>query len=101
MSPAASAMPERCPRCGSAFACGMNTGNCWCAQLPPLAQAAGAAAELVRLPASCLCPACLRALLSGAGGSADSAAGCSDAGASDAGASDAGTPGADTPYAGA
>lgn len=82
----------------------MNTGNCWCAQLPPLAQAAGAAAELVRLPASCLCPACLRALLSGAGGSADSAvddsaAGCSDAGASDAGASDAGTPYADTPYA--
>ncbi len=44
-----------CVRCGAAFACGANTGACWCAE------------EDFRLPMpaagsdeDCLCPACLR-----------------------------------------
>jgi hypothetical protein len=50
------AYPDTCPRCGAAFACGIGTGSCWCAQLPPLA------ALPEDLPAACLCPACLREL---------------------------------------
>lgn len=47
---------DSCPRCGARFACGIATGQCWCATLPLLAP----------LPAglrpTCLCPACLSEL---------------------------------------
>ena len=44
-----------CARCGTVFACGAGTGDCWCAHEAyrlPLTEA-GAAED-------CLCPACLR-----------------------------------------
>jgi len=47
---------ETCPRCGASFACGVASGHCWCAQLPPLA------ALPAHAQTSCLCPACLREL---------------------------------------
>jgi hypothetical protein len=56
-----------CSRCGAGFACGMTDDGarnepCWCMQLPILPLEAflavgGDAAE------SCLCPACLHALV--------------------------------------
>jgi nicotinate-nucleotide--dimethylbenzimidazole phosphoribosyltransferase len=49
--------PSRCPRCGGAFACGIASGACWCAQLPALREPPAG------LGAACLCPACLRELL--------------------------------------
>jgi nicotinate-nucleotide--dimethylbenzimidazole phosphoribosyltransferase len=49
--------PSRCPRCGGPFDCGIASGACWCAQLPALLE------RPAGLPAACLCPACLRALL--------------------------------------
>ncbi|MCC6172284.1 MAG: cysteine-rich CWC family protein [Gammaproteobacteria bacterium] len=53
----ADALPTQgCARCGASFACGMSTGRCWCAQLPPLP------ALPVHVQPSCLCPACLREL---------------------------------------
>lgn len=60
-SPARGAL--RCPRCGRTFECGMQAGTtrCWCADLPPLDPVPGE---------SCLCPACLRAALDAAPGSA-------------------------------
>jgi hypothetical protein len=50
-----------CSGCGAAFRCGMTAGDaqCWCYSLPhivPLPTANAAAA-------SCLCPACLQALM--------------------------------------
>lgn len=49
-------MPDSCPRCGARFACGIDSGRCWCAGLPALA------ALPDDLPPACLCPACLREL---------------------------------------
>ncbi|RPH60759.1 MAG: hypothetical protein EHM83_13980 [Burkholderiales bacterium] len=54
---AATPSPDTCPRCGARFACGIDTGRCWCASLPALA------ALPPDLPAACLCPACLDALI--------------------------------------
>lgn len=50
-----------CPRCGSAFRCGMTGGDaqCWCAGLPALPSLALPPAGTA---ASCYCPDCLRAL---------------------------------------
>ena len=57
----AAAPPEtdRCPRCDSAFGCGIATGNCWCAgvTLSPERQA-----QLAAGYDGCLCPSCLREL---------------------------------------
>ena len=47
---------DACPRCGARFACGMASGRCWCAELPPLTPLPDG------LPPACLCPACLREL---------------------------------------
>ena len=48
-----------CPRCGTAFTCGMQAGwdECWCARLPPVSTIPDAATP------ACLCPTCLKALL--------------------------------------
>jgi cysteine-rich CWC protein len=47
--------PLTCARCGAAFACGADTGACWCGEedfrLPMPAADSGE---------DCLCPACLR-----------------------------------------
>ena len=68
--------PDRCPRCGAAFACGIAAGDCWCAALPPLPRLpawpgaegqAWPAADGQEAPAGCLCPDCLRALVAQAG----------------------------------
>src|SRR5665213_2411369 len=48
-------MPDNrvCPRCGAAFHCGISTGACWCAALPPAAPVPKDEKE------GCLCRACL------------------------------------------
>ncbi|HEV7804679.1 MAG TPA: cysteine-rich CWC family protein [Solirubrobacteraceae bacterium] len=48
--------PDRCPRCGGAFACEIATGACWCAELTlsPARQA-----ELATEYDGCLCAGCL------------------------------------------
>lgn len=45
---------NRCPRCGTAFACGSGGtgGGCWCADLPQVLP--------VDDDTRCLCPSCLR-----------------------------------------
>lgn len=50
----------QCSRCGQPFRCGSGgqRGGCWCADLPPLLPATGAAAD-------CLCPTCLQRLAHG------------------------------------
>lgn len=54
------ATASRCARCAQPFACGLDTGACWCAQSAPLPARRLAALER-RYGARCLCPACLRA----------------------------------------
>ncbi|HRO61401.1 MAG TPA: cysteine-rich CWC family protein, partial [Burkholderiaceae bacterium] len=64
--------PDRCPRCGVAFACGVDSVACWCTGLPPIDPArlealdapARAALGLPAgmLSATCLCPDCLSQL---------------------------------------
>jgi hypothetical protein len=46
-----------CPRCGSSFECGTQTGaeRCWCAELPLI--------EPVSEELACFCPACLREII--------------------------------------
>lgn len=58
-----------CSACGAAFECGMVDGApdtpCWCTRLPALAPEAYARNTLGGSGnASCLCPDCLRALIS-------------------------------------
>jgi len=56
--------PDRCPRCGAAFTCGIATGRCWCAALPPLPHLpAWRSSDGQAVAAGCLCPDCLRALV--------------------------------------
>ncbi|MGD9835296.1 MAG: cysteine-rich CWC family protein [Piscinibacter sp.] len=69
----AAPLESRCPRCGSAFHCGMNdsavAGPCACTTLtltPALR------AELAARYKGCLCLACLRALAAGATAAATS-----------------------------
>lgn len=50
----------RCARCGAPFRCGVDTGRCWCADLPPLPVLP---AWRVADAPGCLCPDCLKALL--------------------------------------
>lgn len=52
-----SANSARCPRCGSAFDCGMRapSDDCWCRQMPPLP------ADRLERSRGCLCPQCLAA----------------------------------------
>ncbi|WP_094777768.1 cysteine-rich CWC family protein [Paraburkholderia ribeironis] len=47
----------RCPRCGSAFDCGMRTQpcDCWCRAMPSLP------ADRLDPARACLCPECLAA----------------------------------------
>jgi hypothetical protein len=50
---------DRCPRCDGAFACGIDSGMCWCAAVtltPERRQHLAGGYE------GCLCPACLREL---------------------------------------
>ncbi|WP_184025876.1 cysteine-rich CWC family protein [Paraburkholderia sp. Cpub6] len=56
-SPPRSERSARCPRCGNAFDCGMQTdpSNCWCRALPPLP------VERLKPGGRCLCPECLAA----------------------------------------
>ena len=42
-----------CGRCERSFACGVDDGQCWCAELEPVTPPAGYD--------DCLCPACLAA----------------------------------------
>ena len=45
-----------CPRCESAFQCGVLSGGCWCAEVT-LDDAVRT--DLVQFYEGCLCPACL------------------------------------------
>jgi len=58
-------LPDRCPRCGGTFHCGMNdAGPCACSRLT--LQASHLAA-LRRTYAGCLCLRCLEAVAAGQG----------------------------------
>jgi len=62
--PAAPAGPDRCPRCGGGFACGMaGPGPCPCSTV---ALPADLQAALRQHFTGCLCGACLQALAAGA-----------------------------------
>ena len=52
-----------CPRCGTAFTCGMRAGAevCWCAAFPPAFVVP--AVETVPDTGACYCPACLAELI--------------------------------------
>ncbi|MFD2365135.1 cysteine-rich CWC family protein [Pseudoduganella sp. GCM10020061] len=55
---------SNCSRCGAAFGCAMADGldgPCWCTALPP-------AMPLPGPDASCLCPGCLKAVISAQAG---------------------------------
>ena len=47
------AILKHCSRCGEGFACGPQSGKCWCEELPAIAPSA----EI----GDCLCPLCLKA----------------------------------------
>ena len=58
--------PNRCAACGAAFACGVASAACWCAQLPALRRPPALRAVLpprgddtTPPSAGCLCPRCL------------------------------------------
>jgi len=62
--------PDRCAACGAAFACGVASAACWCAQLPALRRPPALRAspqptgdDTGPVPAGCLCPRCLRLAL--------------------------------------
>jgi hypothetical protein len=56
--------PDRCPRCGGGFHCGVaDTAPCPCASLP---LSEGLQAKLRARYTGCLCLACLKALSEGA-----------------------------------
>ncbi len=46
-----------CPRCGSGFACGANTANCWCNKVVVADQVR---TDLASFYNGCLCRACLQ-----------------------------------------
>ena len=45
---------KTCPACQGTFACGADTGSCWCAELPATLPVP------TDLKVGCLCPTCLR-----------------------------------------
>ena len=57
-----SANPSVCPRCSSAFDCGIDTGACWCAGVRV---AAGTREAFVGYYEGCLCRECLETLEAG------------------------------------
>jgi hypothetical protein len=51
--------PAACPRCGEPFGCGIDTGDCWCAQVTLNPTTRAAFAEYYD---GCLCRDCLTAM---------------------------------------